>query len=242
MKSHRVWMAPIAIALSALTTSTAARGDLILSAEPLVLTADGPGSTGRITINIASDTGTDVLDSFGVEFRLTTSNGRYISFVNPPTDTQLGDASYIFNGDSVAEIDGPPSGIVSTVTNPGDTYIGGDGTLSGQGVTVPLANPVSPKLLLQLDVTALTGSPPQAGDIFYLTLVTGPFTFFDGPIPEAGGLPPSLAVRFNDVPIRIVPSTVPEPSSITAACVGMLFVGAGALRRQVAISRPEQAR
>ncbi len=243
MRSHRGWLALHSLALVLFASSTVARANLILSAEPLVLTSSGPGSTARLMVTIASDNGTDVLDSFGVEFRLTTSNGRYISFVNPPTDSQIGDATYIFHDDSAAEIDGPPSGTVLSNTNPDDTYVGGDGTLSGLGVAVPLADPLAPKLLVALDITAVTALAPQDGDVFFLTLERGSFTFFDGTIPPTGGLPPTLSVNFDQVPITISISSIPEPSSILGAGLGlMIFLTGAAIRRRASATlRPGPA-
>ncbi|MFO0889624.1 MAG: hypothetical protein U0790_10855 [Isosphaeraceae bacterium] len=202
-------------------------GGLILSAGPLTLTP-GAGSTGTITISVASSDGTDVLDAFGVEFRLTSSTGHYLSFVSPPADAQLGDPAYLFHDDSVSELVGPPSGSVSTVDNPDDTYIGGDGTLSGLGVAVPTQD--AAKILLVLQVTVPEDSGVQDGDVFQLSLIRGPSTFFLGPIPSDGE-PPSLDVRFDGASIRI--SAVPEPSSLVTAAIGLtLGLGGIAFRRR----------
>ncbi len=200
-----------------------ANAALILTAEPLTLHANGPGSTGRLVVSISSTNGTDLLDLFGVEFRLTSANSHFLSFVNPPADAQLGNASYIFYGDSAADLAGPPSGLVSSSLNPDDTYIGGDGTLSGLGVTVQMADPLNTKLLVLLDITADNGSGVQAGDIFHLTLVRGPSTYFLGPISSVGD-PPSLDFEFTNVPITIT-TVVPEPSSLTLVGVGLLVMG-----------------
>lgn len=226
-------LALLVVPLALSFVPAAARGNLVLTAEPLTLTSSAPGSTGRITIQVASSDGTDVLDAFGAEFRLTSMSGHFLSFVNPPTDLQLGDPDYLFHGDSVSELVGPPAGAVSTVDHPDDTSIGGDGTVSGSGIAVPAVGSLaSPKILLVLEVVVPAGSGVEAGDLFHLTLVRGLSTFFLGPIPSDGD-PLSLVAEFEDVPIQIAAAPIPEPATIVAAGTGLILgLGVLACRRR----------
>ncbi|HUT88818.1 MAG TPA: hypothetical protein VMY37_04940 [Thermoguttaceae bacterium] len=50
-----------------------------------------PGQTGFVDVMIRSDTGADLLDIFGVEFRITTGGATRLEFVDPPPDPQLTD-------------------------------------------------------------------------------------------------------------------------------------------------------
>jgi hypothetical protein len=171
------------------------------------------GQTGTVDVTIRS-TGSDVLDMFGGEFRIATMGGTQLEFVNPPTDTQLSDPGYLFNGDSAAASVSPPSGNVLTNSTNNDTYIGGDGTLSGNGVTVP----GSSTLLLHLLVTANTISPPQVGDTFQINLTSGAFTFFSGPGPNFDNIPAS----FSPGTVTITGAAVPEPASLLIWSLGGL--------------------
>jgi hypothetical protein len=189
----------------------AAKADLIVSAADITL---APDSTGFLEVLIRSTPGTPRLDIFGVEFRIQTVVGIHrLEFVDPPSDAQLVDPSYIFAGDSAAATAGAPSGIISSFLVPQDTYLGGDGTLSGAGVDVPSTD----RLLVRLELTTVTALRPVAGDVFSISLVSSGNTFFRDP-------------AFNDIDFLSVPGTVtivgaptavvPEPSSILLFAIG----------------------
>ncbi|MHB1036437.1 MAG: hypothetical protein ACYC35_17025 [Pirellulales bacterium] len=142
-----------------------------------------PGAVGFVPVTITSDS-SDLLDMFGVEFRITTLSGSSrLEFVDPPADPQLTDANYVFlltDSGAVSLLPVPAGAISSSVLlTPNDTYIGGDGTLSLSGVTVPDTSSTPWKLLVSLQVTADTSAPPQIGDRFEISLVDDPlFTYF----------------------------------------------------------------
>jgi hypothetical protein len=212
---------PVFAGIVLIGLAPSAKADFIVSASDIVL---APGSTGFMDVTIRSTPGTSKLDTFGIEFRIETVLGSHrLEFVNPPSDTQLFDAAYIFAGDSAAASVGPPSGIISTFSAPQDTYLGGDGTLSGTGVDVSS----TARLLVRLELSAITSSGPVAGDVFSLSLVSSANTFFRDPV-------------FNDIDFLSVPGTVtiggapsavvPEPSSILLFTIGGCAVLLGRFR------------
>lgn len=161
-----------------------------------------PGENGFVDVMIRSDTGTDLLDMFGLEFRITTGGSTRLEFVGPPSDPQLTDPGYVLFADSLAEL-APPAGNVSTVSQLNDTYIGGDGTLFGTGVAVPTTD----TLLASLEVTAATGNAPQVGDTFTVSLEPGLCTFFWDPF--------WMDIDFSSTSGSV--SVIPEPGRVVAA-------------------------
>jgi hypothetical protein len=185
------------------------KADLIVSVADITL---APGGNGFVDVRIRS-TANDTLDTFGVEFRITTFFGiNRLEFVGPPSDTQLGDLDYIFAGDSAAAMIGPPAGLISTMFMPNDTYVGGDGTFSGLGVTVPATD----RLLVRLELTAATALAPKAGDIFTISLVSSPNTFFR----DSGFSEIDFVSSPGTVTIAGAAAIVPEPSSLTLLAMG----------------------
>ena len=179
------------------------------------------GGTGFVDVFIRSTApNTDRLDMFGAELRIAALGGgsEQLAFVSPPTDMHLADSGYLFAGDSVNQFIGPPAGLVTTTLSLNDTYLGGDGTLSGVGVFVPTID----TLLLRLGLTTLTGNAPTAGDQFAISLVSSGSTFFSDPdlddleIGESSTLSGGITIN----PADPSPTEVPEPSSLTL--VGML--------------------
>lgn len=140
-----------------------------------------PGGTGFVDVTIRSDTGTDWLDTFSLELRITTGSGRQLEFVDPPTDPQLTDPAYVLYGNSMVA-GAPPTGIVLPIVTWNDTYIGGDGVipdfLGGDG---PITIPTTETLLMSLAVTADTLNAPQVGDTFTISLEPSPSTVFYDP-------------------------------------------------------------
>lgn len=57
-----------------------------------------------------------------------------LAFTDPQRDLQLGDADYIFFGDSTKQIAGIPVGSLSQTLSPNDTFSGEDLTFSGSDV------------------------------------------------------------------------------------------------------------
>jgi len=143
------------------------------------------GGTGILNVFLSSDAPAtpDVLDSFSSHFRITAVGGAVLDglqFSPTQTESQLGDVSYVFNNDSFAEISSDPMGnrvgLVSTDAYYNDTYMGGDGTVSGSGVE--LDNLSFPFLLYSLDLDAALAN---AGDQFTVSLIDDGFTEFLDP-------------------------------------------------------------
>jgi len=180
-----------------------------------------PGETASLNVMIHSDTGTDLLDMFGLEFRITTGGSTRLEFVNPPTDPQLTDANYILFGDSLAALF-PPAGSISSVLAVNDTYIGGDATVSALGVLVPTTD----TLLATLEVTAATANPPAPGDTFTISLEPDLNTFFYDPM--------FTPINFSSTSGTV--SVIPEASSLVVwsllAICGIITVSRRPRRRR----------
>jgi hypothetical protein len=209
-------------------TTPSARGALQVTIGNLSL---APGATGTLDVDINSTSPSgDDLDTFGFEFRITTSRPTLLEFT-PVQPDPYGNSSYVFFNNSLNQ--GPPSfplGTVSSVGAQSNTYIGGDGTVTGSA-HIGAAN----KLLLQLRVTAATGTlSPVLGDTFTISLISGANTSFtlDG-----------VNVPFTSSPGTVTiaaPAAAPEPSSLVALCTGVLAGASGWLltrRRAVPASQ-----
>lgn len=137
-------------------------------------TTIAPGGSGSVDVTVQSDAASgDLLSQFGFEFRISTLGATQLDFANPQGDSELGDATYIFSGDSLANT-APPVGAVISVVVPNDAFVGGDATFSGVDVTVG----TSARLLARLDLATLTALPPADGDSFSIELIAGQNTFF----------------------------------------------------------------
>jgi hypothetical protein len=210
----------LGLVLLAGLSSAVARGEAVLTITDATI---APGGTAVVDVLIAGD-GVATLDSFGIVVRVQPSAGRRLEFLPPgpgsATDGQLTDPGYLFFGDSVAELF-PPAGTVVAEPNPNDTYVGGDGTLSGLGVLIPS----TPTLLTRLELTAATSDAPPGGEVFEVVIdLADPRTFF-------------LDAAFNPVAVRVADaglvrvSVVPEPGSLTMAGMGLAAAGLAWSRR-----------
>jgi hypothetical protein len=179
------------------------------------------GGTGFVDVFIRSTAAnTDRLDLFSAELQIASlgGGGEQLAFISPTTDAHLADPDYLFAGDSVNQAIGPPAGLATTTLTPNDTYLGGDGTLSGSGLFVPTVD----TLLFRLGLTTLTGNAPMTGDAFAISLVLGVNTFFSNPdfdefdLGESSTLSGSITID----PAAPDATEVPEPSGLVLA--GML--------------------
>jgi hypothetical protein len=196
----------LAAALAALCLAGGGRADVILTVESITL---AEGTAGTVDVSIRSTTGADLLEAFGLEFRITTASGGELRFLNPQTGGHLSDGNYLFFNNSTSAL-APPGSNVSTTTYADDTYIGGDTTLAGM-VTVP----VSDRLLARLELTPAAGAAaPQAGDTFLISLVSGPNTFFIADLSDP------VEVPFTVTPGAVVITAVPEPWTLWLAGLG----------------------
>src|SRR5262249_18742506 len=135
-----------AVFLASLLAAGTASAALQVSLQALPIEA---GGTGFVDVYVRGNSG-ETIDIFGLELRITqlTASGASLEFIDPPPDPQLLDPNYLFFGDSAAALL-PPAGIVTSVTNTNDTYIGGDGTLSGLGAVVPNSDTLLARVEIQ---------------------------------------------------------------------------------------------
>ena len=201
-----------------LTSASVSSAGVIVTVGDATIVA---GSTGTLDVTIESST--DLLQSFGFEFRITTAGTTRLEFVDPQGDSQLTDSNYVFSGDSFNEINSFPVGAVSTVTVPNDTFVGGDSTDSFLDV-----NLTTSKLLATLDLTTLTALAPQVGDTFSVSLLANSInTFFA----DSGFFPLlSIDMTHSDLTGTVTVVPIPEPTSL--AVWSLLGVGGLVHRRR----------
>ena len=106
------------------------------------------------------------------------------------------------------------SELVSSFYEPNDRFVGGDGTADFTDLLVTS----TPKLLVRLQVNADTELPPNADDVFMLSLDADNSSFQHGDI-----FNPTL-VSFTSTPGTITISSVPEPGALTALGSALLTV------------------
>jgi hypothetical protein len=165
-----------------------------------------PGETGSIDVTIAGDG--DLLQTCGFEFRIQTAGATRLEFVDPQPYGYLEDADYVFVSDTFAW-KYPPVGAVSETTVPGDTFIGGDMTLSIPDVIV-----TDSKLMARLQVTSDTTLPPEAGDSFTISLEPSSSSYFSG-----SGVPNILYTATTGT-VNIVP----EPGTMALLVITSAFM------------------
>ena len=184
------------------------------------------GSPAQLEVTVTSDApGGELLDLFGLELRITRVSGTgALRFADPQSSAELSRSDYVFGADHANPSPPPPSGnvLITTNTTTSDTYIGGDGTLSGTGATVGAA----PRLLAVLD---LETSSAGAGDKYQISVIGNASTFFFDPV-----LTPvdwSSGVGVLDINGSGVTPT-PAPPGVVLALIGAVCLSAPGLFRR----------
>jgi hypothetical protein len=218
--NQRLWLI-LALLTFSLGTPVASQAAFIIEVGNATIPH---GGTGTLNVSIRSDGVSDNLYAFGFGIRITSNQGTVLEFQPAQSHAELNDMSYVFALSGSANIDGPPSGTVG----PAIDYVGFDTSNDSNGVNVSL----TPSLLAVLDLTTLTGTPPNFGDTFSVSIVgtyadMGDDTFF-------------LNSAFDDVNFISLPGTVtisgvapvPEPSSLILTVGAMACVGIFRRRKQ----------
>ncbi|AMV25890.1 hypothetical protein VT84_15940 [Gemmata sp. SH-PL17] len=176
------------------------------------------GTPAQLNVTITSDApGGELLDIFGLELRITRVSGTgELRFVDPQSSAELLSSKYVFGADSVNAVTPGADVQITTNTTTHDTYLGGDGTMSGSGATVGS----DPRLLVVLD---LDTSSTVAGDKYQISVIGSAFTsFYDpalNPVDSSAGTG-TLDVRTSGV------TPTPAPPSAALALTGAVFWGA----------------
>jgi hypothetical protein len=186
-----------------------AKSELILTVGNATVAQNGTGFVDVYVRSTAANT--DLLDFVVAELQITSAGATQLAFLSPANDAHLSSGDYLFHGDSANQLTGPPAGLVLTTVTTNDTYLGGDGTLSGDGIFVPTVD----TLLFRLGVTTLSGEKPVEGDLFTLRVILGSGTGLFTPDLEELTLGDSsrLAGLITIGPASTA-SEVPEPSSL----------------------------
>lgn len=211
---------------AACVAENVAHGGVLIRYSGSTITAGGSGFVDVFVSSDAAAATPDVLDSFSAQFLITPIGGAPaagLQFVDPQSDSQLGQANYVFFGDSLTP---PPLGLVSSVTNANDTYVGGDATVSGLGVALDATSPE--KLLFRLDLSAAQAT---VGSQYALQLVNSGGTSFLDPSFSALTIDSSAFGPFT------LTAAVPEPSSCCVAALVLCGVVLRARRRGAAKQR-----
>lgn len=199
--------AAVAVALVA-GVAAPAQADFIISFEPgVTLSAGSAGTT--IDVFIRTDAGTQDLDSFGVEFRITAPGATQLRFLDPQSEGFQGDPDYVFFGMASP----PPVTVVNTNNFTDDTLAVSDFTTGG-----PAAISTSNRLLARLEVIPGPGSlAPAEGEVFTISITPGGATFF-------------VDANFTEVPftstdgaVTVGPAAVPEPAGLLLAGMTVLL-------------------
>lgn len=173
------------------------------SPDPLV-----SGSPGSIDVLLTSDNSADQLGSFFAQFLIAPVGAppaNPLIFSGVQSESQLGDANYVFAGNSgLLSLPAPVTSIAG-----GDTYLSDIEYTTG----VPLAGPFGNRLLFRLDLAAF--DPGQ----YTIELVTADFR--PDALGEKSPLDFSSAPRTLTVRPRSGAPGVPEPMS------AVLWIGLG---------------
>ncbi|MBP3954791.1 hypothetical protein J8F10_05785 [Gemmata sp. G18] len=184
------------------------------------------GSATQLEVTVTSDTpGGELLDLFGLELRINRVSGMgALRFADPQSSAELSRSDYVFGSDHANPAPPPPLGnvLITTNTSTNDTYIGGDGTLSGTGATV---GPV-PRLLAVLD---LDTSYAVAGDKYQISVIGSAFTFFFDP--ALNSVDSSAGTGTLDIGSTGVTPT-PAPPGLVLALTGAICLSAPGLFRR----------
>ena len=222
VKKIRVYLA-VAVGL---LLSSPGKADLIVTVGSASINESG---TGTLDV-LVSSTGSDAVQLAEFQLLIEPSSvatpGTYLSFVDPGPNSPgyVTDPGYLFAGNSDSEFFDIPVGGPSTTATPGDTFAGLDATADLFDVSVG----TTPLLLARLGITAGTGVPPVAGDIFTVSLVPSGSAFEDSffdPVAFSGS-PGTVTVVGDQV------AAVPEPSTMLALGLGLAAFAGTAVRRR----------
>jgi hypothetical protein len=197
-----------------LATTSSSRAGILVSIGDLAL---APGGVGTVDVTVSSSSGQPVqLDSFGFELQIATVSGQGRLEFTPTQTDPFSSPNYVFyqnSGDNT-----PPGattlGTVSSTLAPNDTYIGSDFTNDGSNTTF-----TGPMLLAHLTFTAATTLPPVLGSTFQVSLIPDFNTFFQYDS-STNPMTDSFTVSGGSISI----SSVPEPSSLLLAVIGVIPV------------------
>ena len=204
--------------------SNAVVAGIIVSYSGGAIAAGGSGILDVFVASNAESATPDLLDSFSAHFEIApiggaVSNG--LQFSDPQGETQLLDSSYVFNFNSLGQAGFVPLGIVSTSVTANDTYIAGDGTVSGAGFALHKTS--GTRLLFRLNLDA---SLAHMGDQYAFSLLNGPSTSFSDPSFFALSVQPDSFTPFTI-------TAVPEPAPNMFLAVSMVGIGWYQRRRKM---------
>lgn len=219
---RRVWIAGVLLLVLFEGLRPVAAGLVVSIADTTVQA----GASGAVDVHLSSS-GTDLLQSFEVEFQITPVGATSTTLQFAPTGNQpdpTASGNYVFSGDSAGFV---PAVDPLGTTVPYDTFVGSDFTASFADIAVG----TSPVLLARLqiaDLLPIGGVAP--GDHFQIALAPGSGD-------SSGLLSGTSNTGFLDAafdPIEFTShagtitvgpaSSAPEPSSVTMLALSLICV------------------
>jgi hypothetical protein len=230
------------LCLAVLASSFAgpARGDLMLTIGPATVSTGGTGYFDVTLTSNAAAASPDLINNYAFQLQITNNgvNNTQLAFDGTQNYSYLTDTTaptpYLFLGDSF-DAQPPASGGSPTDTiYPNDTFTASDSTFSGDPVSLSSGTTY---LLAQIRITTLTGAPPLATDSFTIHLVpaSGSGSLFDNPNTYFDNFDFTIFNELSATPFSSIPgsvdvvASVPEPSSVLCAAIGVAILAVSGL-------------
>lgn len=201
--------------VSALLALPAAQGAIVITVSDATVVA---GQNAFVDVFVRTNAG-DLVGNVFFDISITPVTGTGLEFL--ATDTQYGEANYLFAGNSAGETGGVPT-----------SFLGGvppNSNIQGADIAVLDVSPATNRLLARLEITTTGVLPPNVGDAFDISFNVNPGNldtfFFDSTF----ATPVDVDLAASDLTGRVdVIAAVPEPSSLVLCSL----MGVGLLRHR----------
>jgi len=194
-------------ALVVISITSLLRADLVVDVLDASIESKG---TGSVEVRISS-TSVDPISLFGYEFKITSMAGAVgdLRFTNPQILTEQAVADYVFFGDTDSfAISSDPQNSPAF-----DSIVGGDGTFSGDDVTINVATVLLARLDIEHVLPGATSADVADGSQWAISLRNTIDTFFEDSNFNPVDIQASSFGAVGSGTITVFAATIPEPSS-----------------------------